>query len=408
MNYQDIDAMVGANPGYGNESLLRQQARLRDREADLKEQMRIAREQGAPRGQMVGSGQFQHFVAPHWTQQLSPLAAQIAIQAQKRALERDETGYDEIEMADVRKHMASMPPEDAPQAAKLQWAEKGSQIPALRSIMSDYAKDQLVNAPERQAQRDARKELASQAQSEKAAAQARELEYRRERDAQNDQLRRDLARDSNDLRATLAHAVRAASGDRASNYQIVQDAQGNASRVNKLTGEVTPLGSIGRQDSAITKKEQEAATSQGHAQDALNDISEAKKLLPKATGSGIGSMVDSLYRGVGSTNEGMKANRQLKVISGRLTASVPRFEGPQSDKDVQAYKEQAADIGNESLTTAERLDALKQVELMHRRVIQNAPRAKAAATGKSAPSIREAVEAAAKEKSVDELLNKYK
>jgi hypothetical protein len=413
MDYYDIDALAGLNPGYANESLLRRQAQLRDREADLKEQMKEARSRNAPQGQMIGNGGFQHFVAPHWTQQVSPIAAQIAGEVQKRALLADQTGYDRIEMEDARKHMASMPRDEEPTQTKLEWARKGAEIPALRSLMTDYAKDQLVAAPERQAQREARKDLATQSQAEKAAAQARELEYRREKDAQSEQLRRDLAKDSNDLRATLAHAVRAAGGggDKASNYQIIQDAQGNASRVNKLTGEVTPLGGIGRQDSAITKKEQEAASSQGASADALGDIADAKKLLPNATGSGVGAAVDMLYRGVGKTNEGMKANRQLKVISGRLTASVPRFEGPQSDKDVLAYKEQAADVGNENLTTAERLEALKQVELMHKRVIKNAPRAKAAASGQSGLSIREAIEAAAKaqeSKSVDDLLNKYK
>jgi hypothetical protein len=79
------------------------------------------------------------------------------------------------------------------------------------------------------------------------------------------------------------------------------------------------------------------------------------------TGSGAGKIYDSVNRFVGRPTEGAKGAQQLKVLAGRLTASVPRFQGPQSDKDVQLYREMAAQVGDESLTLEERQAALQTV-----------------------------------------------
>ena len=41
---------------------------------------------------------------------------------------------------------------------------------------------------------------------------------------------------------------------------------------------------------------------------------------------------------------------------------MPRMEGPQSDKDVEMYKEMAGNIGDPTKTRAERLAALQTIE----------------------------------------------
>jgi hypothetical protein len=79
------------------------------------------------------------------------------------------------------------------------------------------------------------------------------------------------------------------------------------------------------------------------------------------TGSGIGKVRDSVARFVGKPLDSAKGAQQLKVLAGRLTASVPRFQGPQSDKDVQLYREMAGQVGDESLTLEERQAALQTV-----------------------------------------------
>ncbi|MDM0057350.1 hypothetical protein [Variovorax fucosicus] len=399
--YGDLDALIGLNPSAGNESLLRQQARLRDREADLKEKAKAARSTAAPQGQMVGNGQFQHYVAPHWTQQLAPLAQQIAGEYQKRGLEADQTGYDVIEAKAAKAHLDKQPPDDAPQTTKIAWAQQGAQIPALRSLMTDYAKDQMITAPERQAQREARKDLATQTQAEKAAAQARELEYRRERDAD----RLDDKEKDRSLRATLHAAVKAAGGggggDKASNYQIVQDAEGNASRVNKLTGEVIPLGGIGRETASLTADRTKQGENKANAGKALEDLNEAEKLLKSATGSKAGSLRDTIAAAAGYSTDGAKSAAALEAVANNIVANIPRMAGQVSDADLAFLKKQGGDLANKELPTETRLAALKQV----RRVMGRAANAQPASP--VAPSIRDAVKAASQPSSDDELLNKY-
>lgn len=389
---------------YGNEALMRRQLQLRDQEATLKEQAKAARDAAPPQGTMVSG----IYVKPSMAQQLTPVAQQIAQAIQKRGLEADQTGYDSVEAGAVQQHMAQRPPDDAPLQAKVAWARKGQQIPAMRSVMADYEKDLMVNEPDRVINRADKKDAQAAALAAKKEALQATLEDRQQ--GREDQAARQREHDET-LRAMKSMSGGGGSGgDKASNYQVFQDAQGNLTRVNKLTGESSPVGGGGREAASITKAGQDAAKQQGASQDALKTIAEARKLLPSATGSGLGAGVDSVYRLAGATNEGMKANRALKQLSGQLTMSVPRFEGPQSDKDVAAYKEQSADVGNESLTREERLAALKQVEAMHRRTISNADRTKAAASGQTLPKddLRGDVMRALKQSgSVDDLVNKY-
>lgn len=90
----------------------------------------------------------------------------------------------------------------------------------------------------------------------------------------------------------------------------------------------------------------------------------AEELLPQATGSGVGSVVDAAGRVVGVSSKSAEAAAKLKTLSGWLVSNVPRMEGPQSNVDVQNYQKMAGDIGNDRLTIEERmasLNALKQL-----------------------------------------------
>lgn len=381
---------------YGNEALIRRQAQLRDREATLKEAAKAAREAAPPQGTMVSG----YYVKPSLGQQLTPIAQQIAQAIQKKGLEADQTGYDAVESSAVQQHMAAIPPASASPEVKLAWAQKGSRIPALRSLMEDYKKDLLVNEPERIANRADKKDARSQAIAEAQRKQQEDLEYKRDRDASNDQLRRDLAGDSNDLRRTLAAAVRAnggGGGDKASNYQIVQDAQGNAFRVNKLTSETTPLGGIGREAAGITKERQEQGEKVSNAKKALTDLDEAERLLPMATGSAAGSLRDTIAGAAGISTDGGKAAARLDQIASTLAGQVPRLGGATSDKDLAFYKEQVGNLGDRSKPVGTRLAALKQVRKFMERASD--PSSYASPTGKPAnagPSIADAVKEAAK------------
>ena len=98
-----------------------------------------------------------------------------------------------------------------------------------------------------------------------------------------------------------------------------------------------------------------------NAKEVYDVFKEINAALPKATGSTIGSWVDSAYRMGGFTNEGMKATAELQVLGDRLLKAVPRFEGPQSDRDVQSYKDAAADLANPQKTIEERKAAFKTI-----------------------------------------------
>ena len=74
---------------------------------------------------------------------------------------------------------------------------------------------------------------------------------------------------------------------------------------------------------------------------------EAMSLLNKnPTESGLGAAFDAAGAFVGYSPKGAATQDSLKVMAANLTGLVPRFEGPQSDKDTALYKEAAAQIGS--------------------------------------------------------------
>jgi hypothetical protein len=105
-------------------------------------------------------------------------------------------------------------------------------------------------------------------------------------------------------------------------------------------------------------------------------LDEAGSLIPKATGSRIGSGVDAVEGIFGATNEGAKSIASLKVIQSGLMANMPRMEGPQSDRDVQMYREAAGQIGDPNVP-----NELKQAAVDTIRSIQQKYQQRAAGAG---------------------------
>lgn len=79
------------------------------------------------------------------------------------------------------------------------------------------------------------------------------------------------------------------------------------------------------------------------------------------TGSGVGKIVDTVGGFFGASPSGAVEAKELKVVAARLTGRVPRFEGPQSDRDTQLYKEAAAEVGNEGIPRDQRLAAVRRM-----------------------------------------------
>lgn len=118
-------------------------------------------------------------------------------------------------------------------------------------------------------------------------------------------------------------------------------------------------------DKARQLASQESATKAGKLYQQLSAaIPMAKTLLKDATGSGIGSLVDTGMNFVGASTPSSEAANQLETLSGWMTSNVPRMEGPQSNADVEAYKTMSAKVGDRSLPAASRLKALETLEAL--------------------------------------------
>jgi hypothetical protein len=63
----------------------------------------------------------------------------------------------------------------------------------------------------------------------------------------------------------------------------------------------------------------------------------------------------------GVSTPGARANAALEPLAGALTAMVPRFEGPQSDADREAYETQAGRLANKNNSVETRRAAAKAV-----------------------------------------------
>lgn len=96
------------------------------------------------------------------------------------------------------------------------------------------------------------------------------------------------------------------------------------------------------------------------AQTLLEGRGPGQKGLP--TSSSIGSAYDAAAGWFGASPDGAAEAQKLKVLGGALTSKMPRMEGPQSDKDTQAYREMAGMVGDETIPIARRLAALDEVK----------------------------------------------
>jgi hypothetical protein len=90
-------------------------------------------------------------------------------------------------------------------------------------------------------------------------------------------------------------------------------------------------------------------------------------LIDESTGSGLGSLRDSLAGTVGVSTEGSKSLASLKALQGWLSSNVPRMEGPQSDRDVNLYIEMTGKLADPFTPAAVKKESYKTIlEIMDR------------------------------------------
>ena len=93
-------------------------------------------------------------------------------------------------------------------------------------------------------------------------------------------------------------------------------------------------------------KEEKRAKDLDLAINEVETVMQPGNLIDQATGSYIGNLIDTAVATVGVGTPGYAATAKLAPIADLVLKMVPRFEGPQSNFDVQSYKDAAGNLAN--------------------------------------------------------------
>jgi len=151
----------------------------------------------------------------------------------------------------------------------------------------------------------------------------------------------------------------------------VTDAAGNVTQFNRQGQIIGKPGAVGKPSATFEKT---AALQKQMGKDidlAISEIKNAIKpggTLDKSTASGAGKMLDAAGNFIGYATSGSIAAAELKPVGDLALKMVPRFEGPQSDKDTASYTLAAGQLANENLPIKTRRAAAETVvRIMERR-----------------------------------------
>jgi len=110
-----------------------------------------------------------------------------------------------------------------------------------------------------------------------------------------------------------------------------------------------------------------------NARDAYGSIKAVAEILrTNEPSSGLAENIITGTREIfGRGGKQSQQDAKLKVLGQKLVQQVPRFEGPQSDKDVASYQAAAGDIGNANRPIAARLAALETLVELNKKYYPN-------------------------------------
>jgi len=95
-----------------------------------------------------------------------------------------------------------------------------------------------------------------------------------------------------------------------------------------------------------------------------------------ASGAPSSGRLENMYTGAneffGEATPASKADAIMTIYGTKLTQQVPRFEGPQSDKDTALYQSAAGDLGNANKPIATRLAAIQTMVELNKKYYPNA------------------------------------
>lgn len=168
--------------------------------------------------------------------------------------------------------------------------------------------------------------------------------------------------------------------------QVVTGADGKSYIYYPNIGKYEPmLSPEGQHIGKLTKSGEDLRKESERLQKMESILVQAEDLIGNSTSSGLGSLIDSAAGFVGKSTEKADNSAALQSLQGALVMMMPRMEGPQSDKDVQLYREMAGRIG-EKIPVSQRMEAIKVIRDLNAKyadiqgVTQNNPPATKQAT----------------------------
>jgi len=196
--------------------------------------------------------------------------------------------------------------------------------------------------------------------------------------------------------------------DPAAVVSTITDPQGTVRGLNYKGEIVSTTKGIGKPSPFVEKTAEAKAQLNRDLDTAIRQLTKAIEpggMLEQSTGSGIGQMVDASMGFFGRATEGASAAAQLAPIADLVLKMVPRFEGPQSVKDVESYEKAAGDLANPKKPVKVRKDAAEVIiKLMKERKGQFEMKGESSGGGASPSSTGDI----ATDPTIQSLLNKYK
>jgi hypothetical protein len=151
--------------------------------------------------------------------------------------------------------------------------------------------------------------------------------------------------------------------DIVSNQQVSED--GTVTNFNKFGEVIGTVKGVGKPSAQFTKTKEQTKRLNTDLNLAITELENATKdggLIDQSTGSGLGKAMDVTRAFItGGAGTGAIAGAKLGPIADLALKMVPRFEGPQSDKDTQSYKEAAGQLANTSIPNEIRKQAGRTV-----------------------------------------------
>jgi len=145
-------------------------------------------------------------------------------------------------------------------------------------------------------------------------------------------------------------------GQEAHGAETLKQAEARGSTMGKARGDI---------EGGIETKGANAVGTQN-----LLDI--ADPLIDAATGSTVGAGADAVSKFFGKPTSGAEAIAKLKVLQAGLMTSMPRMEGPQSDRDVQLYRDASGQIGDPTVPADIKKAALQTIRQIQQKYVERA------------------------------------